>query len=290
MLSLTTPAIAADAPAQEILGWALREFPRDRIALSTSFQLEGMVILDMAWRIDPLVQVFTIDTGRLPVHMIEAARAGRFVVRLKGGDPFVFGRGGEEVLALAAAGITIEVVPGVSSATAAPALAGIPLTHRRLAASFAVTTARRADGGVHDFRGLAGADTLVVMMPVQALQQVSAELIAAGWSRTCPVALVEAASTSRQRVVRARLDDIGRRAGRRPVEGPALLVVGAVVNALAGATASDQSVQDGVPRGGDSGAYPQLRVDGAKVGVDGAPADGELGRNLWIAQTTGHQG
>ncbi len=70
MLSLTTPAIAPDAPAEEILGWALREFPRDRIALSTSFQLEGMVILDMAWRIDPLVQVFTIDTGRLPAETL----------------------------------------------------------------------------------------------------------------------------------------------------------------------------------------------------------------------------
>src|SRR5260370_7246738 len=70
MLSLTTPAIAPDAPAEEILGWALREFPRDRIALCTSFQLEGMVILDMAWRIDPLVRVFTIDTGRLPAESL----------------------------------------------------------------------------------------------------------------------------------------------------------------------------------------------------------------------------
>jgi len=71
VLSLTTPAIAPDAPAEEILGWALREFPRDRIALCTSFQLEGMVILDMAWRIDPLVRVFTIDTGRLPAETLE---------------------------------------------------------------------------------------------------------------------------------------------------------------------------------------------------------------------------
>ncbi|HLB76334.1 MAG TPA: phosphoadenylyl-sulfate reductase [Candidatus Dormibacteraeota bacterium] len=70
MLSRTTPAIAPDAPAEEILGWALREFPRDRIALCTSFQLEGMVILDMAWRIDPLVRVFTIDTGRLPAETL----------------------------------------------------------------------------------------------------------------------------------------------------------------------------------------------------------------------------
>lgn len=70
MLSLSTPAIAADAPAEDILGWALHAFPRDRIALCTSFQLEGMVILDLAWRIDPQVQVFTIDTGRLPAETL----------------------------------------------------------------------------------------------------------------------------------------------------------------------------------------------------------------------------
>ena len=227
--------------------------------------------------------------GSIEAHMIAAAQTGRFVVRLKGGDPFVFGRGGEEVLALVAAGITIEVVPGVSAATAAPALAGIPLTHRGLAASFAVTTARRADGGVHDFRDLAGADTLVVMMPVQALQQVSAQLIAAGRPPTCPVALVEGASTSRQRVVRGRLDDIGRRVGQRAVEGPALLVVGAVVNALAEVTASDQSMQDGIPRRAHAGGHPQLRVDGAQVRVDGAPADHELGSNLWSGQAARHQ-
>ncbi len=227
--------------------------------------------------------------GTIEAHMIAAAQAGRFVVRLKGGDPFVFGRGGEEVLALAAAGITIEVVPGVSAATAGPALAGIPLTYRGLAASFAVTTARRADGGVHDFRDLAGADTLVVMMPVQALPQVSAQLIAAGRPPTCPVALVEGASTSRQRVVRARLDDIGRRVAKRAVEGPALLVVGAVVNALAEVTASDQSMQDGIARGADAGGHPQLRVDGAQVRMNGAPADDELGRNLWSGQAARHQ-
>lgn len=231
----------------------------------------------------------SVQQGTIEAHMIAAAHAGRFVVRLKGGDPFVFGRGGEEVLALAAAGITIEVVPGVSAATAGPALAGIPLTYRGLAASFAVTTARRADGGVHDFRDLAGADTLVVMMPVQALPQVSAQLIAAGRPPSCPVALVEGASTSRQRVVRARLDDIGRPVAKRAVEGPALLVVGAVVNALAEVTASDHSMQDGIARGADAGGHPQLRVDGAQVRMNGAPADDELGRNLWSGQAARHQ-
>ena len=166
-------------------------------------------------------------------EMIAAARAGRFVVRLKGGDPFVFGRGGEEVLALAGAGVSVEVVPGVSSVVAAPALAGIPLTHRGLAASFAVTTARRADGALHDFRDLAGVDTLVVMMVVNSLAPVADQLIAAGRSADCPAAIVEAASTPRQRVVRGVLRTIARRSRSACVEGPALLVVGDVVTALA---------------------------------------------------------
>ncbi len=168
-------------------------------------------------------------------RMIEAAQEGRFVVRLKGGDPFVFGRGGEEVLTLARAGIPVEVVPGVSSALAAPALAGIPLTHRGLAASFAVTTARRSDGTPHDFRDLAGVDTLVVMMVVEALEAVISQLLAAGRSPSCPAAVVESASTPRQRVLRGTLPDIAQRSRRAGVKGPAVLVVGAVVSVLAAA-------------------------------------------------------
>jgi len=166
-------------------------------------------------------------------EMIAAAQAGRFVVRLKGGDPFVFGRGGEEVLALAGAAIAVEVVPGVSSVMAAPALAGIPLTHRGLAASFAVTTARRADGALHDFRDLAGVDTLVVMMVVNSLAPVADQLIAAGRSADCPAAVVESASTPSQRVVRGVLRTIASQSRAARVEGPALLVVGDVVTALA---------------------------------------------------------
>ena len=182
-------------------------------------------------------------------EMIAAASAGRFVVRLKGGDPFVFGRGGEEVLALAGAGIPVEVVPGVSSVMAAPALAGIPLTHRGLAASFAVTTARRADGALHDFRDLAGVDTLVVMMVVKSLAEVAEQLMAAGRSANCPAAVVEAASTPRQLVVRGVLRTIASRSRAARVEGPALLVVGDVVTALAAAAV------DGI--GGDAIAAVQ---------------------------------
>jgi uroporphyrin-III C-methyltransferase / precorrin-2 dehydrogenase / sirohydrochlorin ferrochelatase len=163
-------------------------------------------------------------------RMIDAALRGRFVVRLKGGDPFVFGRGGEEVAALTAAGISVEVVPGVSSVVAAPALAGIPLTQRGIAASFAVTTARRADGSLHDFRDLAGVDTLVVMMVLECLTQVTQQLMAAGRAPGCPAALVAAASTARQRVVRGSLATIAEQS--RGVTAPALLIVGDVVNVI----------------------------------------------------------
>jgi uroporphyrin-III C-methyltransferase len=113
------------------------------------------------------------EQARINALLVEQARRGRRVVRLKGGDPFVFGRGGEEAEALAAAGIPFQVVPGVSSAVAAPAYAGIPLTHRRLSSSLAVVTGHEADGraapAVH-WRALAtGVDTLVVLMGVRAL-------------------------------------------------------------------------------------------------------------------------
>ncbi len=180
-------------------------------------------------------------------RMIEAAHTGRFVVRLKGGDPFVFGRGGEEVLALAAAGITVEVVPGVSSATAAPGLAGIPLTQRGIASSFAVTTARRSDGTIHDFRDLAGVDTLVVMMPVGSLQVVTHQLIKAGRAARCPAALVEAASTPRQRTIQGTLSTIARQTLEERVTGPAILVVGEVVAALLAATHPNRSVASAFP-------------------------------------------
>jgi siroheme synthase len=116
---------------------------------------------------------------------------------------------------------------------AAPALAGIPLTHRGVAASFAVTTARRADGALHDFRDLAGVDTLVVMMVVNSLALVADQLIAAGRSADCPAAVVESASMPNQRVVRGVLRTIASQSRAARVEGPALLVVGDVVTALA---------------------------------------------------------
>jgi uroporphyrin-III C-methyltransferase/precorrin-2 dehydrogenase/sirohydrochlorin ferrochelatase len=132
------------------------------------------------------------DINRL---MIKAARGGRRVVRLKCGDPFVFGRGGEEALALEAAGIAYEIVPGVSSAIAAPALAGIPVTHRGIASGFAVVSghAESAFGPIVD--GLApGALTVVVLMGIRTRGTIAQRLIARGWAEATPAAIVHGAS------------------------------------------------------------------------------------------------
>jgi uroporphyrin-III C-methyltransferase len=163
--------------------------------------------------------------------LLHHAERGRLVVRLKGGDPFVFGRGGEEALACARAGVAVEVVPGVSSAMAAPAAAGIPVTHRGLASSFAVVTGHEdpAKGrAAVDWSRLAGAvDTLVVLMGVAALPRIAAELVAAGRSPATPAAVVAAATTRTQHVVRGTLADIAARAAG--IASPATLVVGEVV-------------------------------------------------------------
>jgi uroporphyrin-III C-methyltransferase len=121
----------------------------------------------------------TLEQEEINELLVSRARAGSVVVRLKGGDPFVFGRGGEEALACAGAGVPFEVVPGVSSATAVPAYAGIPLTHRGIASSFAVVTASTAQGREADLQRVSMAvDTLVVLMAAGKLEQVCAALIA----------------------------------------------------------------------------------------------------------------
>ena len=162
--------------------------------------------------------------------LIEHARAGRSVVRLKGGDPFVFGRGGEEAEALAAAEVAFDVVPGVSAAIAVPAYAGIPLTHRRLSSSFAVITGHEAckDGAKIDWSLLAtGIDTLVVLMGLKNLPRIAAELIAHGRDRGTPVAVVSSGTTAKQRVVTGNLGDIAEKSA--VVEPPAVIVIGEVV-------------------------------------------------------------
>ena len=183
-----------------------------------------------------------IDVGKRPNHhrvpqaeitalLVEKARQGHIVVRLKGGDPFVFGRGGEEALALAEAGIPFEIVPGITSAIAAPAYAGIPVTHRGLACSVAFATGHRADFVTDpgdDWARLAGgSDTLVFLMGIHNLSQIVKELIDHGRSPDTPVALVERASRTSQKTAVGTLANIVERAAK--IEPPAAIIIGEVV-------------------------------------------------------------
>lgn len=169
--------------------------------------------------------------GAINALLIAHARAGRRVVRLKGGDPFVFGRGGEEAQALAAEGVRFEVVPGVSSAVAVPAYAGIPLTYRRLASSFAVMTGQQATDTPS--RGAprlpASADTLVVLMGLENLSDIARNFVAQGRSGDTPVAVIQAGTTRAQHTVTGTLSTIAARVRTAALESPAVIVVGEVV-------------------------------------------------------------
>jgi uroporphyrinogen III methyltransferase/synthase len=172
----------------------------------------------------------TLEQEEINGLLVSRARAGSVVVRLKGGDPFVFGRGGEEALACAHAAVPFEVVPGVSSATAVPAYAGIPLTHRGVASSFAVVTASTAPGREVDLHRIsASVDTLVVLMAAGKLEQVCAALIAGGRSPDEPAAVIERGTTGDQRVVIKTLVDLPKTSVDEGIEPPATLVVGEVV-------------------------------------------------------------
>jgi uroporphyrin-III C-methyltransferase/precorrin-2 dehydrogenase/sirohydrochlorin ferrochelatase len=173
----------------------------------------------------------SIDQDVLNRLMIKHAARGEHVVRLKCGDPFVFGRGGEEVLALGAAGIPVEVVPGLSTAIAAPALAGIPVTHRGVASSFAVMAGHheRTYGPLVDALP-PGALTLVVLMGVRQRAAIAARLLARGWAAATPAALVLGAATPQAWRWIGALGDLGAAAiPDAAVEAPGMLVVGDVV-------------------------------------------------------------
>lgn len=187
-------------------------------------------------------QAQRIDVGKCPQHhpvpqeeinnlLVSLAREGKVVVRLKGGDPFVFGRGGEEAQALSEAGIPFEVVPGVTSAIAAPAYAGIPVTHRDMACSVAFITGHRAScraDSDDDWRLAArGAQTLVFLMGVHNLPRIVEQLRLGGLPEDTPIALVQQGTTGMQKSVMAKLEDVlVKAAGIRP---PAVIVVGEVV-------------------------------------------------------------
>lgn len=186
-----------------------------------------------------------IDAGKFAGHhrmkqseieqlLIEKAMAGHVVARLKGGDPFIFGRGGEEALALTAAGIEYEVIPGVSSAYSAPAYAGIPITHRGKASSFHVITGHEdptKENSSLDYEILAREEgTLVFLMGLSKLNQISERLIANGKDAHTPAAVIASGTTARQRCVTGELGRIAAISEKADIQPPAILVVGDVVS------------------------------------------------------------
>ena len=160
------------------------------------------------------------------------ALRGRVVTRLKGGDPFVFGRGGEEAEHLAELGVGFEIVPGISSCIAAPAYAGIPVTHRHLAASFAVITGHECvgkNGASVDWAWAAGAETLVVLMGLAQLPHIVERLTAHGKPADTPIALVQSGSRASQRVVVGTLAGIAQHPDTASLSSPVAIVIGPVV-------------------------------------------------------------
>ena len=167
-----------------------------------------------------------LSQERINRLLVELALEGLEVVRLKGGDPFVFGRGGEEALALAEAGIRFEVVPGVSALAAVPAAAGIPLTHRGVSAQVRILSGRSADGEP-ELEAATGAGTLVLFMALNELASVCERLLAGGLDPATPAAVISRGTCPDQEVVVADVADIAEAAAGLP--GPALVVVGEVV-------------------------------------------------------------
>ena len=170
--------------------------------------------------------------GAINALLVQKAKLGRRVVRLKGGDPFIFGRGGEEALALREAGIPFEIVPGISSAVAAPAYAGIPVTHRHVAASVAIVAGHedpsKGESG-HDWQALAGVDTLVILMGVGRLEAITGALVRAGRSAYTPAAMVRWGTTDEQETVEGTLDTIATKVREAGLKAPATLIIGDVV-------------------------------------------------------------
>lgn len=195
---------------------------------------------DVLSELDPDVEI--IDVGKQPGHhpvpqdeinalLVAHARAGRRVVRLKGGDPFVYGRGGEEVAACLAAGVPVEVVPGLTSVVSVPQAAGIPVTHRGVAASVHVVNGQ-ADTTDATLAALADSTvTTVVLMGVAALPRLRALALDAGIDPARPVAIIERGHTPEQRTTRTTLQDAVEDAARAGVANPAVIVIGDVAHA-----------------------------------------------------------
>ncbi|MFS0574601.1 uroporphyrinogen-III C-methyltransferase [Sporosarcina sp. 179-K 3D1 HS] len=184
-----------------------------------------------------------IFCGKLPDHhyvqqdtinflLVKYAKEGKNVVRLKGGDPFVFGRGGEEAAFAVRHQVEFEVIPGITSGIAAPAYAGIPVTHRDYSASFAIVTGHRKEGVEEEEKWAAlakGIDTLAIYMGVKNLPYIQEQLMKHGKSPTTPAALIHWGTTGNQRTVTGPLSEIGEVAQREGVTNPSMIIIGEVV-------------------------------------------------------------
>jgi uroporphyrin-III C-methyltransferase len=174
-----------------------------------------------------------VPQDQITALIVEKAKAGGNVVRLKGGDPFIFGRGGEEAEALAEKGIAFEVVPGVSSAVVAPAYAGIPLTHRDFAASVAIITGHRAGDAekpVNWVKIAKAVDTMVILMGVESLEGIVGKLLKGGISPDKPAAMIESGTYKQQRALISTLGAIVKEAADNKIKPPAVIVIGDVAN------------------------------------------------------------
>jgi uroporphyrin-III C-methyltransferase len=167
------------------------------------------------------------------IQMVRLAKEGKKVLRLKGGDPFIFGRGGEEAEFLFQNGVQFEIIPGISSAIGAAAYAGIPLTHRQYASSLTIVTGHedgnKAESIVKWDRLANAADTIVILMGIESLERICYSLINAGMSTKTEIAIIESATLKTQRVISGNLMNILRKAEDSRIKPPAIIIIGKVV-------------------------------------------------------------
>ena len=187
-----------------------------------------------------------ISQADIITQLIAAARGGHRVVRLKGGDPMVFGRSGEELEGLRAAGVPVDVVPGITAATGAAASTGITLTHRDYAAQVSFVTAAKKDGGLAEVRGLAGKGrTLVIYMGIARADALSEALQADGVAPSWPIAIIENATRANERVIVTTVAGLADAVMRNVVRSPALFIVGEVVKTYSPAAIAAEEVNHG---------------------------------------------